>query len=146
MTAWRDSEPVAVVLGLRGVHLHDPELGGENSASVFSFGADSKEDSLDTLGTASLFAGRRDPVVDYGEHESAGVSVSIDLPHGASYIQDLADILSWAARKRTIHYRDGRSRALYGTLDGLRRRDQAWGTQVTFAVTRVYWDTVWVSA
>jgi hypothetical protein len=98
------------------------------------------------MGTASFFAGRRDPVVDYGDHEAAGVSVSIDLPHGPGYIQDLADILSWAARKRTVHYRDGRSRALYGTLDGLRRRDMAWGTQVSFTVTRAHWDTSWVSA
>jgi hypothetical protein len=144
--AWRDSEPVAVTLALRGVHLHDPALGGEASASVFPYGADSKEDSMDTMGTGAFYAGRQDPVVDFGEHVGEAVAVTVDLPHGPTYIQDLEDIRSWAARRRTIHYRDGRTRALYGTLTDVRRRDQAWGTQVSFTVTRTHWDAVTVSA
>lgn len=143
--AFTESEAVEAVLELEGVWIHDPSTGGQESARQYLFGASQKSDSLDTLGEGRYYAGRADPVVDYGEHQALAVAVTIDVPHGETWRDDLDDLLAFAAGKATVHYRDNRGRAVYGQMTDFKRSDQSWGTQVGFTITQSAWDRELVS-
>jgi hypothetical protein len=143
---YTDSDPVVVTLGLRGVWLWDAETGGEDSAHFFPYGASNKSDSLDAMGVATFYAGRQDPLVDFGEHLNQTVNVAIDVPYGATWAEDLEVLSTFAKDKRTVHYRDSRMRSAYGTMNGLSREDQDWGTRVTFQLLQVHRDVELISA
>lgn len=134
--AYRDSGPAVTVLQLQGVWIADPDAGGQESARNYPYGASQRDEGLDTLGEASFFAGRADPVVDFGEHEVHSFAVTVDIPHGPAWRTDLEDLRAWARARKTLHVRDNRGRAVYGTLEGLRMKDAPWGTQVSFTVTK----------
>lgn len=134
--AYRDSEAATTDLQLLGVWVMDPALGGQESARHYLYGASQREENLDPLGEATYYAGRTDPVTDYGEHESVGVSMTLDIPHGPTWRTDLEDLRAFAMGKRVVHVRDNRGRALYGTLEGFRVSDQSWGSRVSFTVER----------
>jgi hypothetical protein len=143
---WTDSDTEIVTLGLRGVWLWGAEEGGEDSARHFPYGASNKSDTLDAMGVSTFYAGRQDPVVDFGEHVSQTVNVAIDVPHGATYLEDLEALDAFARDKRTVHYRDSRMRSAYGTMNGLTRTDQDWGSVVSFQLLQVHVDQELVSA
>lgn len=140
--AYTDSEPAVTELDLRGVWLHFPDDDATAQATIrsFPYGASQRDDSLDTLGEANYYAGRQDPVVDYGEHVAEVVGVTIDVPHGTTYREALADLDTFARGKRTIHFRDNRGREVHGQMADLKRKDMDWGTQVSFTITRSAWD------
>lgn len=138
---YADSAPVVTELALIGAWIHDPAIGGEDSTRSFPYGASQRDDSLDNMGEAAYYAGRRDPVVDYGEHQAASVGVTLDVPHGVTWREDLDYLEDVASGRRTIHFRDNRGRELYGQVTGYRRKDVDWGTQVSFTVARSHWDT-----
>ena len=142
--AWTESDPVAVELALIGVWLHNPE-DPENTSRAWPYGASQRDDSLDTMGEARYYAGRADPVVDYGEHQALVVGVAIDVPHGATWRDDLDALEGFATSRATLHFRDNRGRALYGQMADFKRKDMDWGTQVTFTVTQSAWDRELVS-
>jgi hypothetical protein len=144
--AWADSEVAVATLPLRGVWLWDAELGGEDSIRYFAYGASNKSDALDMMGSPSYYAGREDPVVDYGEHSAWSVSVSVDVPFGETYLEDMAILENFARSRRTVHYRDTRMRAMFANLSGFQRNDQDWGCQVSFTVTKVHVDQELVNA
>jgi hypothetical protein len=144
--AWSDSEPAVATLALRGVWLWDAELGGEATIRSFLYGASNKSDGVDMMGVPAYYSGREDPVVDYGEHSATAVSVAVDVPFGATYLQDLADLEAFARSRRTVHYRDTRGRAMFATLSDFSRSDQDWGTVVSFNVTKTHVDVELVSA
>lgn len=137
---WTDSEVVEAELELIGVWLHDPSIGGEDSTAHFPYGASQRDDSLDTMGEARYYAGRADPVVDYGEHQARVVGVTIDVPYGLTWLEDLEALEVFATGRTTIHFRDNRGRAHYGQMVDYKRRDLDWGTQVSFMVTQSAWD------
>lgn len=143
--AWTDSEAVEAVLPLLGVWLHDPGTGGQETAAHYLYGASQRDDALDVMGEARYYAGRQDPVVDYGEHQSMVVRVAVDIPHGDTWRTDLDTLEGFATGRTTIHYRDNRGRALYGQMGDFSRKDQDWGTQVSFTVTQSAWDRELVS-
>lgn len=143
---YRDSAPGVTVLRLEGVWVMDPALGGQESARHYLYGASQREEALDTLGEATFYAGRMDPVTDYGEHEAYVFAVILDVPHGPTWRTDLEDLRAFATAKKVLHVRDNRGRAVYGTLEGFRVRDQAWGSQVSFTVERRAWTVEVVSA
>lgn len=133
---YRDSLPVATVLQLRGVWIMDPDTGGQVSARQYLYGRGQREESLDPMGEEAFYAGRMDPVVDYGEHEGYSFQVTLDIPHGPAWRTDVEGLRAWGVAKKVLHVRDNRGRALYCTLDGVRVRDADWGSQVSFTATR----------
>ena len=144
--AWADSEVAVATLPLRGVWLWDAELGGEASIRHFPYGASNKSDGVDMMGVASHYSGREDPVVDYGEHSATAANVSVDVPFGETYLEDMALLEDFARSRRTVHYRDTRMRAMFASLSGFQRSDQDWGCQVSFTVTKVHVDVELVNA
>lgn len=138
--SYTDSVPVETVLVLAGVWIHDPGTGGQESSRNYPYGASQREDALDTMGEGRYYAGRADPVVDYGEHQSWVVGCTIDVPHGETWRTDLEELEAFARGRTTIHFRDNRGRALYGQMVDFKRKDQDWGTSVSFSVTQSSWD------
>lgn len=133
---YRDSARVTTVLSLQGVWIMDPDTGGQVSARQYLYGKSQREESLDPMGEDAYYAGRKDPVVDYGEHEGYAFQVTLNIPHGPTWRTQVEDLRAWAMAKKVLHIRDNRGRALYCTLDGMRVRDTDWGSQVSFTATR----------
>lgn len=133
---YRDSLIGSTTLELQGVWIMDPATGGQGSARGYPYGAAQREERVDPMGEATYYAGRVDPVTDYGEHEYVSMAVTLDVPHGPTWQADLEDLRAFALGKRIMHVRDNRGRALYGTLEGFRIMDQTWGSQATFTVER----------
>lgn len=146
MAAYTDSEPVTALLPLVGVWIHDPLVGGQDSAVNFPYGANQRELSLDQVREAQFYAGRMDPVVDYAEHRTQLLAVALDVPTGPTWVTSLRALQDFAEAKRTLVFRDNRGRAIYGQMEGYRERDAAWGTIVTFNVRRSSWDVETVVA
>lgn len=134
--AYADSVVVTGSLSLIGVWLHDP-LDPESSTRVYTYGADSREHSVDVDAGGTQYAGRTFPVIDYGEGESQVETIRLVVPHGPDYQAKLEELDGWARAKRTLHLRDNRGRNVQGTLSGLRASDQPYGSDVQFTFTRV---------
>lgn len=145
MAAYSDSVPAVTELDLRGVWLHFPGGDPADTTRSYPYGASQRGDSLDTMGEERYYAGRADPVVDYGEHQLQVYSVTVDVPHGSTYRADLTDLESFASGRQTVHYRDNRGRAAYGQMADFSRKDMDWGTQVSFTITQSSWDRELVS-
>lgn len=133
---YRDSTTASTVLNVRGVWVMDPDLGGQESARQYLYGSAQRDESMDPMGEAAFYAGRTDPVVDFGEHESYSFGVTVDVPHGPDWRTQVEDLRTWGMAKKVLHVRDNRGRSLYGYLDGVKVRDAPWGSQVAFTVTR----------
>lgn len=134
--AFADSAPVTGRLDLIGVWIHDPD-DPEATIRAYPYGASSRERTVDTMPTGNHYAGRAFPVVDFGEFEGEAVSVSVQIPHGATWREDVVQARALMSRRQTMLYRDNRGRVVPGTLSGYRETDQEWGTLVAFTVTRV---------
>lgn len=141
MTAFTDSAPALCTLDLTGVWIHDPAASAQDTARHYPFGANQREAALNTMGEANYYAGRQDPVMDYGEHLAEDYSFTLDVPHGVDWVTQVRELRAFAVAKRTLMFRDNRGRAIHGQMTGYRERDQGWGTQVSFTVTRSAWDT-----
>lgn len=145
MAAYTDSGPEVTELDLRGVWLHFPGGDPADSSRSYPYGASQRGDALDIMGEANYYAGRADPVVDYGEHQEVVIQVTVDVPHGADYRASLTDLTYFAESRQTVHYRDNRGRAAYGQMEGFSRKDMDWGTQVSFTILQSAWDRETVS-
>lgn len=133
---YRDSVPVGTVLQLQGVWIMDPDTGGQVSARQYLYGRSQREEFLDPMGEAAFYAGRMDPVVDYGEHEGYAFTVAIQVPHGPTWRTDVEDLKAWGVAKKVLHIRDNRGRSFFANIDGVRVKDEDWGSQVSFTATR----------
>ncbi|WP_149264300.1 hypothetical protein [Actinomadura sp. K4S16] len=131
-----DSSPAAATLALEGVWIHDP-TDAAGSVAQFRFGKDARSTKIDTGGTAMVFAGRRYPVIDYGEHQDDQYAVSVQVPHGPDYRTGLETLRAFAESRTTLVYRDNRGRDAYGVITEYAEGDQSWGSEVTFSFTRV---------
>lgn len=130
-----DSPPVTATLPLLGTWLHDPAA-PDTSIRQYQFGGALRDRAVDAKGAGQFYAGRRDPVVDYGEHEDESVGVTVHIPHGTTWRADVSGLRAFASAKRTLFYRDNRGRVVPGALTGFAERDRDWGTEVSFVVTR----------
>jgi hypothetical protein len=123
-------------LFLQGLWIHNPD-DPRNTVHNFLYGRDLRSYSRDMGGREQFFAGRRFPVVDFGEHDSDEYSVSLQVLHGPSYDEERELMRSLSRSKRTLVFRDNRGRAVFGTISSLSEEDASWGTEFSFTVTRV---------
>lgn len=142
---YTDSAASTGSLTLLGVWLHDP-LDAEGTAVNYLYGGATKDTSIDTAGAGTLYAGRAYPVIDYGEHEEETVGVTIHVPFGTTHASEVAALSAWARAKRTLWLRDGRGRALAGSISAFKVADAAWGSAVTFSFGRVDYAVTEVAA
>lgn len=133
--AYTDSSSATASITFQGVWLSDP-LDAENTVRQFFYGSANRTRAMGRAQASLRYAGREYPVVDYGEQITDSFAVGIDVPHGTSWADDLAALRDFATAARVTTVRDNRGRSLSGPLTDFSETDQAWGTQVSFTVTR----------
>lgn len=135
-TFFSDSDPAATQLELEGVWLHLPS---NPAATVrqYRFGKAARSSSIEIGGTVMVFAGRRWPVTEYGEHQEDEYSINVQIPNGETYRADLDGLRQFAEAKTAMVLRDNRGRAAHGTMAGYSEDDQEWGSEVSFTFHRV---------
>ncbi|WP_433242496.1 hypothetical protein [Actinomadura nitritigenes] len=136
-----DSEPARVTLFLEGAWLHNPTA-PQTTVRQYRYGRDVRSTTIGVGGTTMQFAGRRFPVIDFGEQQTDTYAVKIHVPNGPTYRSDLDDLRGFAEAKTTLVFRDNRGRAAYGALTDYSHDDQSWGSEVSFTFTRVDTETV----
>lgn len=87
------------------------------------------------------FAGRALPVVEYGEHEGATISLTALVPWGSTHDA----LVQWwrdaVAARRTVCYRDGRGRLYWCAIIGaLTEADRREGTGLGLTLLEVDYD------
>jgi hypothetical protein len=130
-----DSDPVVTTLGIQGVWIHDPD-DPEGTLRQFVYGANQRGDSFDSMGSGTYYVGRESPVVDFGDPAAFSVDITIDVPHGPDYTENVNLLRAYAAVKKSLWFRDNRSRAVYGWMSSFKVTDQGWGSVVSFTVTQ----------
>lgn len=128
-----------VTLVLEGVWLHRP-YDPEGSAKNYRFGSNQRGDQLQASVQLTQYAGREYPVADFAHYQSEATSVTVDVPFGDTWAQDLVDLRALERTRETLVFRDNRGRQLYGIIAGMSFSDTAWGTQVSWDHQRVDYD------
>lgn len=134
-----DSAPVTGTIVLEGVWIHDP-LDAQGTVHQYLYGRSARSGDLDVMSQGSFFAGRADPVVDFGEHVSESVRVAVEIPNGAAWAAQLEELSTFARAKRPLVFRDNRGRQMAATMSGYAESDMDWGTAVSFTMTRVSYE------
>lgn len=137
--AFNDSLTSTTTLDLLGVWVHDP-LDSEGTLRQYQFGSAARSRDIDARGEGQFYAGRTYQVRDFGEHQADNLAVTVDVPHGPNWAQQVTELENFATARTTLVLRDNRGRVYFGPMLGYRENDQDWGTQVTFSVARVDYD------
>jgi hypothetical protein len=132
-----DSESVTATLPIKGVWIHDPDA-PDATIRNFAFGANQRADTFDPMGSGSFYAGRAEPVFDYGDPIGRMWDLVIDIPYGETHDEDLALLREFAAARKNVWIRDNRGRAMYGAIGSLKITDTPFGEQASFTVTAAY--------
>jgi hypothetical protein len=130
------SETLSATLVLEGVWLHSP-LDPAGTALNYRLGREQRSAKQSTPSALTYFAGREFPVADFAKHRSHSFSVTVDIPHGETWLTDLVALQDLDIQNMTLVYRDNRSRLAFGVIGGLDEQDQNWGSRVSFEFTRV---------
>lgn len=143
---YTDSIPLVVKIGLLGVWIHDPQ-DPAGTIRNYPYGKSNRSRQIDVSQSGSVYAGRRYPVVDYGEQQTDSLSITVVVPTGDDWLNNLTDLQEFAGVRRTLCFRDNRGRTLFGTMSGYRESDEDVGTVVSFTVDRVDYSFTekWVS-
>lgn len=135
--SYTDSEPTSGgPLALLGVLIHDPDDPAD-TIRQYLYGRASRSTDVEVAQVSSVYAGRRYPVTDFGEHQQDLYSIQIDVPHGQDWRTDLDDLRAFMELRKALVLRDNRGRSMTGTMSRYREDDQPWGTQVGFTFSRV---------
>lgn len=121
---------------LDGVWLHDL-ADPDGTVRQFRYGKSLRSTDFDPQGTQLLYAGRTDPVLEYGEHRLQSYSIGIHVPFGPDWEDDLLALQGFVEGRNTLALRDNRGRAMKGHLSDYQESDIDSGTMVTFRFTRV---------
>lgn len=132
-----DSDPHVTTLDIRGVWIHDPD-NPEATLRQFPYGANQRGDSFDGMQSGTYYAGREDPIFDFGDSSGTSADITIDVYHGPDYTENMITLRQYAAMKKMLWLRDNRSRAVFGTMSGFKTSDQSWGSTVSFTFTKAH--------
>lgn len=129
------SVPAVITLTLTGTWVHDPD-DPSGTAHQYPYGPGGGT-TLDLAPVLTLYAGRQYPVADFGEHQQDQCKLSLDLPFGNTWSDDLASLVDFHQLRKTVLVRDGRGRKFFGILSDFSDTPQRWGSTVSVVVTRV---------
>ncbi len=133
--SYTDSEPVTGSLTLQGLWIHEPS-DPEGTVRQFLYGRAGRQAGIALSQVGAYYAGREQPVFDYGEHETDTLSVRIDVPESDTWRADIDALAAYARLRALVTVRDNRGRVVVGSLSGYAESDQDWGTQVSLQLTR----------
>lgn len=121
---------------LTGVWIHDPTL-ADTTISNYPYGNIGRTEGISVQSQALRYIGRAMPVYDMGGFESQTMGIDILIPAGPDE-QSIVDWFRSAVRnRRTLCYRDNRSRLIYGVISDISFADIREGTEVTFSFETV---------
>lgn len=127
----------SIVFDLRGFGIHDPDDPAGTFRSFPFVATLTSETRVAEQATRSFF-GRRRPVVDFGEHETADLARGTVIPWDSEHD---AAVDWWRARsaaRKLLRYRDSRGRDVFGVLGAsISITDGAEGTTVAFTFIEV---------
>lgn len=131
------SAPSAIVTPtIEGMAVHDP-ADPAGTLVNYRFGQLGRSDSYDLVGESQQFEGRQFPTVTFGANESQVVSFAVDIPNGPDQRAEINRLRTLASSRKTLCYRDGRGRKLYGVIVGFRQTDDRAAVTVSIDVRRV---------
>lgn len=113
----------APVLTLRGSWIHDPEDPG-GTVRQFVYNDNGGDVSWEAESAEMTFAGRVDPFVEYGEHESYEIRVNLAAEEDTGDYQALIDFLQ---SKKVLCYRDAYGRKIYSFPGSWGEKRRGWG-------------------
>lgn len=129
-------EYTAVAPALFGVWMHST-IDPEGTASNFPYGNTERSEFIGVQGTALRFIGRTHPVYDTGGFETQSLNIDIVVPAGPDE-QDQVEWFRNAVRnRRTLCYRDNRSRKHYVIIVDMNIEDAQVGTNISFKTETV---------
>lgn len=124
---------------LSGVWIHAP-ADPEGTEAHYLFGNVGRAEKVEVDGTLLRFVGRVKPVAEFGVGEEVSLALSVVIP----WTDDHDDLVEWwrtqIRARRTLLYRDNRSRLLYVSLFGGSITDAKEGSVVSATVTAVDYD------
>lgn len=124
---------------LTGVWIHD-NLDSGGTVRQFLTHADDRGETIDIESSEFLFAGRTQPVYQFGDFRRRTIAVTLEIPWSDTWEDDLDFLIELFESRRPFVYRDNRGRLVYGVLLKLDPKDARWGTQVNVQFNSVEFD------
>lgn len=121
---------------LIGVWVHDPTE-ADTSVAHYLYGNVGRTESVSVQAAPISFVGRTYPVYNIGGNESQTVEIAIAVPSGAGEQEMVEDLRDAVRNRRTLCYRDGRGRLVYGVITGIKIADLREGTGVSGTIITV---------
>jgi hypothetical protein len=100
---------------LQGVWIHDVD-DPEGTIRQFMYSDRGRRNNHQVATSVLQFAGRTFPVYAYGENETRDVTMSLQVPYGTTYVDDMDALAALNASRKQHVYRDGRSRIVFGNI------------------------------
>lgn len=118
---------------LSTVWIHDPD-DPEGTIQHFRY-HESRQETRAVEVAGTVFAGRRYPVYDFGEHSSLDLDVPLQLTlYDDDWDAQMEYLRALLEARKAFIYRDKRGRLIYGITSGLDIGDTAIGAAVTIAI------------
>lgn len=134
-----ESAVYEVTLQLMGVWLHRP-YDPEGSSKQYMYGANQRGDQHQSFVQLTRYAGREFPVADFAHYHDDITSVTVNIPFGDTYRQDIEDLKALEASHETLVLRDNRGRHSFGVILGLAFTDTALGSDASWDHQHVDYD------
>lgn len=121
-----------------GMVLLDPDNPSEGAIEI-TYGRGRTEDMAMGVVTQQ-YATARYPEYSYSSSESTTLNLNLDIPFDADHDEKITLFESFVNRRKTIVYRDNRSRFVYGVILTYSKNYTRWGTNIsaTLAVTEYF--------
>lgn len=100
---------------LQGVWIHDVD-DPEGTIRQFLYTERGRKHATQVATNVMQFAGRTYSVYAYGENETRDVGMSMQIPYGATYTDDMDALAALNTSRKQHVYRDGRGRLIFGSI------------------------------
>jgi len=124
---------------LAAVWIHDPDS-PQDTARRFLYSGGSRGRARARAGVATNVAGRALPVFDIGEHRTDVVSLSLTVPFGDEWEEEVEYLHRLVDTGRAHIYRDDRARLLFAVALDISEADEPYGTVVTLDLQATNFD------
>lgn len=123
---------------LQGVWIHDVD-DPEGTIRQFPYSEYGRKNVHQVATNVQQFAGRTFPVFSYGENETRDVGVTLQVPYGSTYADDMDALAALNTSRKQHVYRDGRGRLVFGSITAA-DVDTVFGSTVDLAVSAAEFD------
>lgn len=123
---------------LLGVWIFDPTTADASDTNFLFAQASSRTEDIDPAASALLFAGRLNPLIEYGVSLQIDLKLTVLIPFDVYHDANVQYWRGIVTNKRTVVYRDGRGRLIYMAISSkLAIADGVAGTAISVPGVRV---------